>query len=177
MQSEIAQAITQAIEVKLTPEERARLASTSSLNRVANDDYLKGRYFWNKRTPEALRTAIGYFEHAIQEDPNHALAYAALADCYAVLADYGDTPASEAQAKVEAAASKALQIDPTSGEAYATLAALSSSRWHWQEAGRTFQRAIEISPNYATAHQWYAEYLQHVGRLDEAAVELKELGS
>jgi TolB-like protein/Tfp pilus assembly protein PilF len=173
VQGEIAQAITQAIEIKLTPEERARLAAMTSVSHIADDDYLKGRYFWNERTAEALSKAIGYFEHAVQEDPNNTLAYAGLADCYAVLPNYSDTPASEAQAKAEAAAGKALQIDPTSGEAYATLAALSSSRWDWAEAGKKFQRAIELSPNYATAHQWYAEYLQQIGRIDEAAVELQ----
>jgi TolB-like protein/Flp pilus assembly protein TadD len=174
LQAEVAQALSRAIEIKLTPESKRRLARIAAVNHEAHDAYLMGRYFWNKRTPETLTKAIAYFEQALRADPNYALAYAGLADCYAVLPNYSNVSDREASVKTEIAATRALKMDPNLGEVYATLASISQDHWDWAEAERRFKQAIQLSPNYATAHQWYAGYLQQVGRLDEAATELKK---
>jgi TolB-like protein/DNA-binding winged helix-turn-helix (wHTH) protein/Flp pilus assembly protein TadD len=174
LQGEIAQAIASAIEIKLSPEQQKRLASSHPVSLEAHDAYLMGRYFWNRRTSGTLKKAISHFEQAIQIDPNYALAYAGLADCYAVLPNYSNVSDREAELKTEAAATRALQLDPNLGEVYATLAIVSEARWKWAEAETRFKQAIDLTPNDATIHQWYADYLEQVGRLDEAAVELKK---
>jgi TolB-like protein len=174
LQAEVAQALSRAIEIKLTPDGAAHLARTATVNHEAHDAYLMGRYFWNRRTSGTLEGAISYFEKAIQIDPNYALAYAGLADCYAVLPNYSNVSDREAELKTEMTATRALQLDPKLGEVYATLAIVSEARWDWAEAERRLKQAIQLSPNYATTHQWYADYLQQIGRLDEASPELKK---
>ena len=134
--------------------------------------YLQGRYFWNKRTVKSLNKSIEYFEQAIAVDPNYALAFTGLADCHQLLAEYQATSPQEGFTKARDAAKKALEIDDQLAEAHTSLAyTLAFYDWNWAGAEHEFKRAIELDPNYATAHQWYAEYLTAVGRFDEASAE------
>jgi serine/threonine-protein kinase len=174
LHSEVAQAVAAEVRAKLTPDERARLASARPVNPEAYEGYLKGRYYWNKRTEESLKKGISYFQEAIQKDPSYSLAYVGLADSYVVLHGWGFLPAEEAYPKARAAARKALEIDDTLGEAYASLAAVALEYdWDWATAGRQYRRALELNPSYASAHQWYAEYLARAGRHGEAIAEVK----
>jgi TolB-like protein/Tfp pilus assembly protein PilF len=174
VQADIAQALSRAAEIELMPAGSERLARRVASNETAHDAYLMGRYLWNKRSADALRQSFIYFEKAIEADPNYARAYLGLSDYYVLLPAYSDVPANEAASKAESAASKALELDPTLGEAYATLAAIASSRWHWQEADAKFKQAISLASNYATSHQWYAEYLQSIGNLEKAGIEIRK---
>jgi TolB-like protein/Tfp pilus assembly protein PilF len=169
--SEVARAIAGEIQVTLTPEEETRLGSTRPVNPEAHEAYLKGRYYWNKRTEEDIKQAIAHFQRAIEINPAYALAYAGLADCYVVPTTL---PPREALPRAKAAATKALEIDNTLAEAHTSLAVVMMQYdWDWAGTEREFQRAIELNPNYATAHQWYAEYLAAMGRLDEAIAKVK----
>jgi Tfp pilus assembly protein PilF len=133
---------------------------------------LKGRYYWNKRTPDALQKAMESFQQAIEKDPGYALAYAGLADCYHVPAN--PLPPRERMPLAKAAAVKALQLDDTLVEAHTTLArVLFVYDWDWPAAEKEFKRAIELNPRYAPAHQWYGGYLSSIGRFREADVEKK----
>src|SRR5215213_6919074 len=136
--------------------------------------YLQGRYNWNKRTLEGLRSGIDYFGKAIQRDQDYALAYAGLADCYLLLNVYNLTSAADSFPKAEAASRKALSINESLAEAHTSLAFV-TYRYHlkWTEAEEHFKKAIALNPNYATGHQWYASYLAASGRLNEAVVEAK----
>ena len=135
--------------------------------------YLKGRYNWNKRTPFWIERAVQYFEQAIQLDPHYALAYAGLADSYNLMAGNSGLPPSETFPKARAAALRALEIDDTLAEAHTSLALVRYLfDWQWSAAERGFQRAIELNPNYATAHHWYGEYLGLCRRFDEGFKEL-----
>jgi eukaryotic-like serine/threonine-protein kinase len=134
--------------------------------------YLRGRFAWNTRTQEGITEAIRYFEQAIAEDPRYAPAYAGLSDSYALQLDYRSVPVAEGFALAKQYARKALELDETVAEAHASLAwALFIYDWDWEGAGREFQRAVELDPRYATAHQWYAFWFAAHGRLDEALVE------
>ena len=134
--------------------------------------YLRGRYAWNKRTQEGVSEAIGYFEQAVAEDPQYALAYTGLADSYALQLDYRSVPVAEGFARAKEYARKALALDEGLAEAHASLAwALFIYDWDWEGAGRAFRRAIEVNPRYATAHQWYAFLLCTRGRHEEALIE------
>jgi serine/threonine-protein kinase len=140
----------------------------------AYQDYLRGRYFWNKRTEDGFRKSVAYFNQAIERDPNYALAYAGLADTYALMSDYSLIPPNEAMPKARAAAQRAIDLDDTLAEAHTSLAFVRMAYdWQWEEAGQDFRRAIELNPNYATAHQWYASYLVQVGRFGEALSEIR----
>lgn len=136
----------------------------------AYDLYLKGQYFWNKRTPESLQRGIEYFQQAIDKDPTYARAYAGLADCYALITGYDPSvPANEAMPKARTAAARAVELDEGLAEAHTALALVAQDfDWDWPTAEREYQRAIELNPNYATAHHWYGEYLGLMGRFDEA---------
>jgi len=174
LQSEVARAIAQEIQITVTPQEQARLASVRPVNPDAYEAYLKGRYHWNKRTEEGFRKAIDYFQEAIDIDPSYAVAYSGLADCYSLLADYGILRPEEAYPKAKAAAAKALEIDDTLAEAHASLAmAVWQYDWDRSRAAGEFQRAIELNPGYATARHWHALFLGRTGRLDEAIAEIK----
>ena len=173
VQDSISEKIAGALALKLTGEERILLAKRYTQNMEAYQLYIRGRFFWNKRTGEGLKKAIDYFQQAIERDPNYALAYAGLADSYNVLMSLGLIPPQDAYAKVEAAATEALKIDDTLAEAHASLAWLRFEKWDWPGAEKAFKRAIELNPNYATAHQWYAEYLTARGRFDEAIAEIR----
>ena len=167
--------ITDTLAFKLTDDERNRLVRRETDNAEAFQLYLKGRYFWNKRTGKDFQKAIEFFEQARTKDPNYALAYVGLADSYKLLTEYNGMPAPEAYAKAREAATKAIELDPNSGEAHTSLAyTLAFYDWRWQEAENEFKRAIELNPNYATTRQWYSEYLVVVGRFDEAMSEIEQ---
>jgi TolB-like protein/Tfp pilus assembly protein PilF len=180
LQNGVARAIAIQIRTKLNPQEDAGLRSAKAVDPQAYEAYLKGRYFWNKRTGDGLTKAIRYFKTAIDADPNYAQAYAGLADSYALAGDwqYGLLAPTEAYPKAKAAATKALALDSTLGEAHISLAlCLDSFDWDWDTAGREFIRGIELSPGYATGHHWYGWYLAHLGRHSEAIAELEKAES
>ena len=172
VQDSISEQMAKALALKLTGEDKKLLAKRYTENAEAYQLYVKGRYFWNKRTGEGLKKAIDYFQQAIDRDPSYALAYAGLADSYNVLGSLGLITPQEEYTRVEAAAKKALEIDDTLSEAHNSLAWVRFDQWDWSGAEREFKRAIELNPNYATAHQWYAEYLTAMGRFDEAIAEI-----
>ena len=173
LQREVANAIAKEINIALTPKEQAFLEQAHAVNPEAYQLYLKGRFFWNKRTAEGLNRANDYFEQSINKDPNCAQAYAGLADSYNILGEYGYLPPKEAFPRAKAAALKALEIDDTLTEAHASLAWIKFDHdWDWEGAEREFKRAIELNPAYATAHHWYALYLARMARFDEAVREI-----
>jgi TolB-like protein/DNA-binding winged helix-turn-helix (wHTH) protein/Tfp pilus assembly protein PilF len=174
VQDEVARRIAQEIRTTLTPEERAHLTSQRQVNPAAYEAYLRGRYFWNKRTEEGTKKAMAFFEQSIGKDPNSPLAYDGLADCWISLGWYGYLSPKETYPRVKAAALKALELDATLGEAYTSLAMASMNYdWDWSAAEREFRKAIELNPNYANAHHWYADYLSAVGRHEQAIAESK----
>jgi TolB-like protein/DNA-binding winged helix-turn-helix (wHTH) protein/Flp pilus assembly protein TadD len=180
LQNQVAKAIADQIRVSLNPQEQAALKNVRVVNEEAYESYLKGRYFWNKRTAEGLKAALNYFNQAIAKDPKYAPAYSGLADTYALLADweYGVMTPKEALPKAKAAAIKALELDSTLGEAHTSLAfCLDVFDWDLDSAGKEYQRAIELNPGYATAHQWYASHLIVLGRNDEAIAEMRKAES
>ena len=177
LQNRVAGAIADQIRINLTPQEQAALKNVKVVNPEAYESYLKGRYFWNKRTAEGLKVALAYFNQAIDEDPNYAQAYSGLADTYALLGDwqYAVMTPKEAFPKAKAAAIKALALDSTLGEAHNSLAfILDGFDWDLDSGGKEFQRAIELNPGYATAHHWYAWHLSLLGRYDEAIAEMRK---
>jgi TolB-like protein/DNA-binding winged helix-turn-helix (wHTH) protein/Tfp pilus assembly protein PilF len=177
LQDKVARAIADRIRVKVTSQEQALLERTKLVNPDAYDAYLRGRYFWNKRTEQGLKRAIDYFDQAIADDPNYAQAYSGLADSYALLGDweYGALAPDEAFPKAKGAATKALELDDTLGEAHASLAlCLKSFDWDWKAAERELSRAIKLSPSYATAHQWYAWNLIILGQNNEGISQMKK---
>jgi len=174
VQEDIAREITDKLQVKLTGEQKKSLARRQTPNSEAYQDYLKGLYYWNKRTPAGLQTAIEHFNAAITKDPTFALAHAGLADSYAVLSTFAAVPPRECFPKARTAALKALQIDENLGEAHAVLAEVKALYdLDWAGAEKDFKRAIELNPGYATAHQWYGLYIARMGRFDEALAEIK----
>jgi DNA-binding winged helix-turn-helix (wHTH) protein/Tfp pilus assembly protein PilF len=142
-------------------------------NREAEDFYLKGRFYWNKRTPESLNQALEAFTQAIVRDPNYSDAYVGLADCYNLLREFSAMPGNEAYFKAFAAAKKAVELDQQSSEAHASLAFVTFfGMWDAADAEKEFRRAIELDPNNAKAHHWYATFLHALGRHDEALTEI-----
>jgi len=177
LQNTVARAIADQIRINVNPQEQAALRNVTVVNPAAYTSYLKGRYFWNKRTADGLRVALAYFSQAIDEDPKYARAYSGLADTYALLGDwqYAVMTPREALPKAKAAALEALKLDGTLGEAHNSLAfCLDGFDWDFDAAGKEFQRAIELNPGYATAHHWYAWHLALSHRYDEAIVEMKK---
>lgn len=170
LEDEIARSIAGTLQRKLVRQEAAKPATSSQ---EAHDLYLKGRYFLNKRNLEAFRKAAGFFEHAIQVDPEYALAYTGLADAIALRTIYDAVPGSELSAMAKIAARKALDLDPGLAEAHTSLANIASNEWDWPTALEEFRAAIELKPDYATARQWYAETLAYMGRLQEAEREIQ----
>jgi len=174
VQEGIAREISQSLRLKLTGEEEKRLARRYTENPEAYDLYLKGRYYWNKRTGESIGKSIQFFQSAIEKDPGYALAYAGLADSFHLLAFYGEGPPKEFWPKARAAAVRALEIDENLAQAHALLADLKYLfDWDWPGAEREFRRAIELNPNYPTGHQWYANYLSVCGRFPAALREIQ----
>jgi TolB-like protein/DNA-binding winged helix-turn-helix (wHTH) protein/Tfp pilus assembly protein PilF len=177
LQSEVARAVARAIALTLTPDAQARLASARSVRPESYEDYLRGRYFWNRRTEAALKQALGYFQRAIAADPDDARAYSGLADCYSSLGAssvVGGLPPRQAMPEAKAAALKALRIDGTLAEAHTSLAMVHLlSDWDLTASEKEFRRAIELDPEYTTAHHWYSHCLLVLGRTDESLAESK----
>ena len=173
IQDDISQAVVGTLEVKLVGENKS-LARRYTQNVEAYKYYLRGRYYWHKRTPQAIRKAKENLELALGEDPNYAPAHSGLADCSVSLTLIGDPdPPGEVMPKAKQAALKALDLDPMLPEAHASLGFVEVVyRWNWEPADRELQRAIELDPNYSTAHYWRAIFvLVGAGRLDEALEE------
>lgn len=174
VEDSISEQVAAALILKLTSDEKRRLTRRYTEDVEAYEAYLKGRYFWNKRTEEGMRKGVEYFRRAIEIDPLYALAYAGLADSYNVLGIYNLSPPRETFPKAKAAAVKALEIDDALAEAHTSLAhALQYFDWDWAGAEREYRRAIELNPDYATAHHWYANYLITMGRHAEAMEEMR----
>jgi TolB-like protein/Flp pilus assembly protein TadD len=165
--------VTEKLKLKLTGEQQQQLTRRDTTNPEAYQSYLRGRYYWNKRTAESVKKAIDQFQQAADKDPKFALAYVGLADCYVILEDYVGTLASETYPKAEAFAQRALQLDSSLAEANASLGFVYTGLWQWEKAEEEFKRSIKLDPNYATAPHWYALYLLNVGRIDEAMTEVK----
>ncbi|MGB2696227.1 MAG: protein kinase [Candidatus Zixiibacteriota bacterium] len=173
IQDEISLAIVDNLKVKLFREEKEKLVKRHTDDLDAYDLYLKGHYFWNKRTEESLKKSIQYFQQAIEKDPDYALAYSGLADSYHTLQDYSSISPKELNAKAQEAALKALEIDNTLAEAHASLGMVSFRYWDWEGAERECKRAIKLNPNYPTAHHWYALLLMYMARFEEAMEEIE----
>jgi TolB-like protein/DNA-binding winged helix-turn-helix (wHTH) protein/Tfp pilus assembly protein PilF len=172
LQTEIAYEISNEIQLTLGGSKQKAIVSDASLSPQAYqayDLYLKGLYFWNKRTLPGFQQAIGYFEQAIAKDPSYAPAYAGLANTYTLLTSYSLAPTTQYMPKARAAALQALKLDDKLPEAHIALALIVENYdWDWDTAEKEYRRAIELNPNYATAHHWYAELLTWRGRFDEA---------
>ena len=174
LQEEVARTIAERIEISLTPQEQERLAlaSTHPLDPEAYEDYLKGRYFFNQRTQEAVNKSIGFFQQAIARHPGYALAYSGLADAYAILGYRGGFPSKDSLSRAKAAALKAIELDDTLAEPHASLAFIAETHeWDWATAEREYKRALQLNPGDARAHHWYAGYLMYVGRFEEGISE------
>jgi len=177
LQGEIAREIADEIQFTLSDHTSSQPVPTSSSSSSpatyeAYDLYLRGQYFWNKRTVEGFQQAITYFQKAIAKDPHYARAFAGLADSYALLGGYSLVPQQEFKRKARAAAQRALELDEKLPEAHTALALnVQNYDWDWPTAEKEYRRAIELNPNYVTAHHWYAEHLTYRGRFDEAFVE------
>ena len=173
VQESIAQEIVKSLRLKLSGEEEQLLTRRYTQDAEAYELYLKGRFYWNKRTPEGIAKSIEVFEQAIARDPNYALAYAGLANSYVLVAFYGALPPKDILPKAREAARRALEIDERLAEAHAVVADVQYLfEWDWESAERVFRRAIELNPNYPTAHQWYANYLAVLLRTKEACAEI-----
>ncbi len=175
LQSQVASAIVSEIRINLTPEEQQRLAATRTVNPQAYESYLKGRYYWNKRSQEGLNKAVEYYRFATEKDPQYAVAYAGLADCYDLEGTtiIGSRPSTEAAPRARAAALKALEIDSTLTDAQITLASIKMNYdWDWPGAESGLKRITEMNPDHATAHQRYSLYLTVMGRSQESLGEI-----
>jgi Tfp pilus assembly protein PilF len=170
LQQQIAGDIAEKLRSKLSISERQQVAKQGTQNPEAYELYLKGRYFWNKRTASDIATAISYFNQAIAKDPGYALAYSGLADTYSVLPNYGGTP-TEVYPKSNVAARKALELDPTLARPHAILGSNESEAdWDFVAGEAEFKKALELDPEDATAHQWYAEHLAYIGGREQEAL-------
>ena len=174
LQNEIARDVSSKLKTKLSGMDEQKLAKTYTANSEAYQLYLRGRFYWNKRTVEDFKRAVPYFQQAIDKDPNYALAYSGLADCYALLGVFGAGPPMVWMPQAKTTAMKALALDDNLGEAHASLGQITwYYDWDFTGAERELRRAIELNPSYATAHQWYAEILSSEGRHDEAIAEIR----
>lgn len=175
LQSGIARDVAQRLRPELSDNEEKRVLKTVTSNSEAQQLYLKGRFHWNKRNAKELQKAAGYFQSAIELDPEFALAYAGLADAYAVMPLYGSFRPNEYKPKAKVAALRALELNPNLAEAHNSLGyILNSYDFDWEGAEREYRNAIELNPNYATARQWYAENLAFRGRTDEALEQISK---
>jgi eukaryotic-like serine/threonine-protein kinase len=173
VQEEVAQQVSQKLRLRLSDVENSVISKRSTQNVEAYELYLKGRYFWNKRTADGLVQAINYLNQATEKDPKFALAYAGLADAYLVQGWIGQLPPKEIYPKAREAAIKALELDDTLAEAHNALASVKRDYdWDWSGAEREYKRAIELNPSYATAHQWYSELLAALDRKQELIAEI-----
>jgi TolB-like protein/DNA-binding winged helix-turn-helix (wHTH) protein/Flp pilus assembly protein TadD len=173
LQDSVAATIANQIHIALTPGQQSQLATRRNVEPEAHEAYLKGRYYWNKRTAVGMQKAQIYFQQAIDKDPSFGAAYSGLADCNSGLTWHGFTSPAETLPRANAAARKAIQIDPQSAEAHASLALVLHHEWDWPGAEAEFKRALQLDANYANAHHWYGDYLSVMGRHDEALVQAK----
>jgi len=175
LQNDVARAIAKSIRALLTSDEKVRLGTTRQINQQAYEAYLKGLFHWNKATPEGAKKSSEYFEQVIQIDPKYAPAYARLALSHTLLAALRpEEPPMEIYPKAQAAALKALELDPTSADAHAALAVVRyKGQWNWAEAEKEFKTALELDSNSSTAHVAYGNFLETMARFDEAIAELK----
>ncbi|HEU5239392.1 MAG TPA: protein kinase [Pyrinomonadaceae bacterium] len=169
IQEKVAVEIVQTLQLRLSPDEKQILRKRFTENTEAYQLYLQGRFFWNKRSEEGLKTAIKYFEQAIEKDPRYALAWAGIADSYLVLGEYGNIPRRELYPLAEAAVTKALEIDDQLAEVHTSFASLLMlAKWDWVNSEKEFKLAVELNPNYATAYHWYSQWLWSMGELAQS---------
>ena len=173
LQKEIAREVSEKLQHRLSGEAERRVTRRYGDNAEAYQLYLKGRFYWSKRTEDGLKKGVAHFNEALEKDPSYALAYAGLADCYALLYEYSAVPTPELYSKAKAAAIRALEIDDSLAEAHTSLAAAYEYEWNWAEAEVEYERAIELNPNYETAHHWYSAYLISRKRFEEAVREAR----
>ena len=177
LQNEVARAITDHIQVELTPEEHATLADSHAVDPEAYQLYIKGRYFWVKRNRESFNRAMDYFQQAIGRAPTYAAPYSGLADCYLLFGssfDVGGLAPNEVEPKAKAAALRALELDGSLADAHNSLAYLKLTYdWDWPGAEREFQQSLKLNPGYVHGHHWYAHFLLSSGRQEEALAESK----
>ncbi|MGC2369010.1 MAG: tetratricopeptide repeat protein [Candidatus Sulfotelmatobacter sp.] len=172
VQEEVARNIVEQIQLNLTPEDRARLASTPPVDPEAYESFLKGRYYFNQRTEDALRKSIASFQQAIARDPAYAPAYSGLAEASAMLGFRGGLPSKDALSGARKAALKAIELDDSLAEPHASLAFIEETYdWNWPAAEREYKQALELNPGYAQAHNWYGGYLTYTGRFNEGVAE------
>ena len=184
LQDEVAGAVVDALSERFADADTAAAAAAQPAHSEARgtadieayNQYLRGRYFFQKRGEDALRKAIGFFRQAVAKDPRYALAYSGLADAYALLPLYGTTPHDSALRLAMDAAERSIALDSTLAEGYASRGNLLAASWRWADAERDFRRAVALAPGYATAHQWYGEYLLLNGRVDESVAEMRRAG-
>ena len=173
-QREIASAITEKLQLKLSGGDSKGITKQYTTSNEAYQLYLKGRYYWNKRTADNIQRSIELLKQATEKDPNFALAYAGLADCYVVLSTYTGQPAADSMPQSRAYANKSIELDPTLAEPHAALGLVNwALDWNKEEAQREFSRAIELDPNYPTAHHWYSRFLRAIGRKEEGLREIQ----
>jgi TolB-like protein len=169
IQEKVSEKIVEALRLQLSKEEQNLLEKRYTDNTEAYQLYLKGRYFWKKRNEEGLKSAISYFEKALEIDPDYALAWAGVADSYSLMGEYSNISRRQLFPKQMAAVNRALEIDNRLGEAHISLAiSLMLNEWDWKNSEKEFRLGIELSPNYATGHHWYAEWLLFMGKMEEA---------
>ena len=172
VQQEIARDISDKLRLRLTGEESKRLNKKATQSGEAYDLYLKGRYYWNKRSPEAFKQAVQLFTAATDKDPTYALAWSGLADTYSLMSGYGGSmPLKDAHPKAKAAALKAVELDDSLAEAHTSLGLAKESEWDWTGAEKEYRKAIELNPNYATGHHWYSALLAALGKQGDALAE------
>ncbi len=173
VEERLANDLTKRLGLRVTDSERRLLTQPATQNSEAYRLYVTGRFYWNKRTEQSMKKAIEYFEQAIAQDPNYALAYVGLADSYSIMEDYSFLTPEEAYPKAQEFARKALTIDDNLAEAHASLASIEATyEWNWQGADSEFRRAIALNPNYASAHQWYGLHFLALGRFRDAEAEV-----
>lgn len=169
----IAREVTEKLRLRMSGEQEQQLARRETTNPEAYQAYLRGRYYWNRRSADALKKAITEFQQAVDRDPGYALGHVGLADCYLVLEEYAGTPATETLPKAQASIDRALQIDPALAEAHASRALAYVYQWQWPEAEEEFKRAIELNPKYPTTRHWYSIYLRARVRHADGLREMK----
>ena len=173
IQQRIATDVSSELKLALTGAQAQQISKTYTQNPQAYQHYLRGRYYWNKRTADDLRKGLAEFQRAADVDPNYALAYVGLADTYVLLEEYAGVASSESLPQARTYAEKALQIDNSLGEAYATLGLINNRDWRWADSDREFKRAIELNPNYPTVHHWHSINLRDTGKFAESMAEIK----
>jgi TolB-like protein len=172
VQSEVADKVAASLAVKLLDERRAALARPTTINAEAHEAYLRGRYYWEKRSREGLEKAVASFQRAVDLDPDYALAYAGLADSYIVMPWFASIPARETLPLARAAATKALDIDERLADAHASMGYILTLEWDWATASSEYKRALALNPGHAGVRHWYGNYLDTIGWADEAIAEL-----